>query len=294
MIDSVPPLALRALPVIAELGSVTRAAAELGISQPAVSRAITVLEKTLGVVVLRRGPGPITLTVEGQRLAELAKREAILRADALSDVNDLKRKKIGSVRIGSFGASASTRILPNLLRRFSAIHPTVSVEVREISDTDMPAALRDGTVDLALLVEPEDDEFEIISLAQDRLVALLPEVANMRHATSITASELASTPFIMTKGGSEPLVRRWFSRSDIEPRVSHEILQITSILAFVHAGLGASIIAEFAIPDQCPDICILPLDPPAPRPIALARRRGTPRAEAVRTFWRIAEQNDEH
>jgi DNA-binding transcriptional LysR family regulator len=290
MIENVPPLALRALPIISKLGSVTGAAAELGVSQPAVSRAVATLEKILGVTALRRGSGMITLTAEGERLAELSTRAATLYADALRDVSDLKRKKTGTIRIGSFGASASARLLPELIVRFSTLHPAVSVEVREISDGEMPAALRDGTVDFALLVAPEDDEFEIIHLAEDRLVALIPETEKVKCPTSVTASEIENTPFIMTKGGSEPLVRRWFSRAHIEPNIRHEVLQLTSILAFVRAGLGVSIIAELAVPDTHPHVTILPLDPPAPRCIALARRRGTPRAEATRAFWRLIER----
>ena len=284
--DGVPALALRALPIIATGYSLTRAAAELGVTQPAVSRAIAVLERTLGVAVLRRGERSITLTVEGERLAMLAEREAELRAVALRDVDDLKRKRSGVVRIGSFGASASTRILPDLLRRFARSHPNIVVEVREIADDDVPIALRDGAVDMALQVDPPGDEFDTIALARDQLVALLSDnVDDHRTLTTMDAATLSRMPFVMTKGGSEPLVRQWFGRSGAEPNVRHEVAQITSILAFVRMELGASIIAELAVPDDRPGIRVVPLDPPAPRQIVLARCRPTLRSEAASAFW---------
>ena len=287
--DGVPALGLRALPIIAKGRSLTRAAAELGVTQPAVSRAIANLERMLGVVVLRRGEGPIGLTAEGGRLAILAEREAELRAVALRDVDDLKRKRSGIVRIGSFGASASTRILPDLLRRFARRHPGVAVEVREIADDDVPAALRDGAVDMALQIDPPGDEFDTIALARDQLVVLLSDNVNdQRTPTTMDAATLSRMPFVMTKGGSEPLVRQWFGRSGVEPNVRHEVAQITSILAFVRAELGASIIAELAVPDDRPGIRIVPLDPPAPRRIVLARCRTTPRSEAANAFWTLA------
>ncbi|MEP4034893.1 LysR family transcriptional regulator [Pseudophaeobacter sp.] len=291
-LDGVPSLALRALPVIETLQSVSATATNLGVSQPAVSRAISTLEKRLGVPVLRRGRMPVTLTDEGKRMAELARREAVLIDDALKDIEDARRLRTGTVRIGSFGASASTRILPDLIVKFSKRYPDVIIEVREIADVDMPQALHDGIVDVALLVEPEGETFEVVFIATDRLVALLPEKGTS-SGQDVSAGTLSERPFVMTKGGSEPLVRRWFAQSDHVPEVRHEALQISSILSFVRAGLGVSIIAELAIPDNLNGVRVAPLTPPAPRQVVLARTWSTPRTPVADTFWRFIGRNND-
>ena len=284
-LDGVPTLALRALPVIEHLQSVSAAAANLGVSQPAVSRAIATLEKHLGVSVLKRGRLPVTLTDEGARLAEYSRREALLLKDALRDVEDARRLRTGTVRVGSFGSSASTRILPDLIAGFTKLYPHVVIEVREIGDKGMAQALRDGVVDVALLVDPDGDTFEVVYLATDQLIALLPNDAG----SSVTAEALADMPFVMTKGGSEPLIRRWFARSGQVPNVRHEVQQISSILAFVRAGLGVAVIAELALPDDHHGIHVVPLAPPAPRQVVLARARTTPRTPSADAFWLYVE-----
>ena len=230
----------------------------------------------------------MTLTDEGKRMAELARREAILMDDALKDIEDARRLRTGTVRIGSFGASASTRILPDLIVRFSKLYPDVDIEMREIADVDIPQALHDGVVDVAVLVEPEDETFEMVYIATDRLIALMPERGTSEQK-DLSAEDLSKHPFVMTNGGSEPLVRRWFAQSGHVPDVRHEALQISSILAFVRAGLGMSIVAELALPDNINGVRLAHLTPPAPRQVVLARARSTPRTPAADAFWGFVE-----
>ena len=278
-----PALALRALPVLERTQSVTRAAAELGVSQPAVSRAVAELEHRVGVAILVRGRAGVVLTTEGKRIAIMAVQEAALRADALREVELLRRRRAGLVRIGSFGASASTGLLPNLMAGFAARHGDVAISVREMVDEDLPSALRAGVLDLAILVKQDDPSFEMLPLTRDRLVALLPE----GDATEgpLDPGSIVARPFIMTKGGSEPYVRRWFARAGFEPRVDHEVQQITSILAFVRAGLGISVVAERALPDHRPGLRVVALRPHAPRDIVLARQASAPLSVAAGAFW---------
>ena len=80
----------------------------------------------------------------------------------------------------------------------------------------------------------------------------------------------------MTKGGSEPLVLRWFAGQGQAPAVRHEASQVTSILAFVRAGLGVSMMAELAVPDDREGVRTVALVPRAPRSVAMTRRRTDP------------------
>nr|WP_102859915.1 LysR family transcriptional regulator [Phaeobacter inhibens] len=284
-LDTVPIIALRALPVIRETGSMTRAAMALGVSQPAISRAIAALEDKSGVVVTRRMGGQIRLTAEGDRLAELGRREALLRQDAWEDVTALKRKKAGALRIGSIGASASTRLLPQLLGRYQSRCPEIRLAVREIPETAMAEALKTGVVDVAITLAQDDPSLEQLPLTDDHLVALMPD--DRVWPERLTPQDLATLPFVMTKGGSEPLVRAWFALAGVTPDIRHEAQQITSLLALVRAGLGAAIIADLAAPEHHPGLLKVPLDPPAPREIVLARLAGGPASEALSAFWEL-------
>ena len=282
-LDTVPIIALRALPLIQETGSITRAANALGVSQPAISRAIAALEEKSAVVVTHRIGGQIRLTAEGERLAELGRREALLRQDAWEDVTALRRKKTGALRIGSIGASASTQLLPKLLGRYQSRFPEIRLAVREIPETAMAEALKTGVVDVAITLAQEDPALEQVPLANDHLVALMPD--DRVWPERLTPQDLATLPFVMTKGGSEPLVRAWFAHAGVAPDIRHEAQQITSLLALVRAGLGATIIADLAAPEHHPGLVKVPLAPPAPREIVLARVAGNLTSEALSAFW---------
>ncbi|MES0871492.1 LysR family transcriptional regulator [Pseudovibrio sp. SCP19] len=283
-----PELAVRALPLVQTVGSVTKTAHRLGVSQSAVSQSIAELEKRLGVKVLRRGAQPVQLTDEGKLIVQYALSVQAAEENALARINDLRQNKGGRVRIGSSGPSASTRLLPDVMKRFSRLYPGIALELREAQDQEIIAALRRGEVDVAVVPGLDgDEEFESIPIACDRLVGIVAR--DMKLPPQMTAEDFQRQPFIMTKGGSEPLVRKWFSRSDTEPRVDHSIQQITSILAVVRSGLACSIIAELALPEHLEGVMALPLDPPAPRSLFLTRLPTTPTNSAVTRFWDFAE-----
>ncbi len=197
----------------------------------------------------------------------------------------LKRKKTGALRIGSIGASASTRLLPQLLGDYQNRFPKIRLAVREIPEAEMAEALKTGVVDVAITLAQDDPSLDQLPLADDHLVALLP--ADRVWPGRLTPKDLLQLPFVMTKGGSEPLVRAWFAQAGVVPDVRHEAQQITSLLALVRAKLGATIIADLAAPEHHPGLVKVPLDPPAPREIVLARLAGDPMSEALSAFWEV-------
>lgn len=283
--------ALNALRHIEDTGSLTQAAQLLGISQPAVSKAIAAEERNLGVTLLRRGTRPLRLTVEGEILARYADRSAAMLREVLDDIDARRRHQSGLIRMGSFGASASTRVLPAMLQDFRKLHPQIGVTIMEAPNVDIMAALRADLVDFAVMIEAQGEEFENIAMPSDRLVALVPTASAYAREQAIDAALFQEQPFIMSKGGSEPLIRDWFARSNIlEPRVDHAVLQITSILALVGAGLGLSIMAEMALPPLPGNVKVLPLAPEMPRQITVARHHGAMRSAAAEAFWDFAER----
>lgn len=120
---------LRALCSLADTGNVSLTATELGLTQSAVSRSISNLENTLGLTLVQRSIRPLALTKEGEVVAAHANDINLIIASLGERISDLKRHKAGAVRIGSFGASASTRLLPSLISAFSKRYPSISVNI---------------------------------------------------------------------------------------------------------------------------------------------------------------------
>ena len=279
--------ALKAVQSLERTGSVSATAAELGLTQPAVSRAIAALEAAAGVALLHRGARPLTLTEAGQTAAAYA-RDITGALGALSQqMESFRTHRSGSVRMGSFGAIASTRILPPQLKGFGAQHPGVQVEISEADDTRALEDLQAGLTDLSVLADP-GEAFETLPVATDELVALVP--AGGSGKTVMTPQELAEGPFIMTQGGSEPFIQEWFRAAGVMPEVTHRIRQTHSILAMVSSGLGRAIVAGLSLPEETPGVQQLPLQNAPERHIVLARKHQPPRSHAAAGFWEFAER----
>lgn len=283
----VPLSVARALALIRSLGSVSEAARHLGVSQPAVSKGIAQLEHNLGTQLLRRGSRPLGLTEEGVAVADYAQRANLLHDQLLAHLEDARSSRTGTVRLGSFGSSASFQILPQTLSDFARACPGISVEILEFPDEELEQALEDGIVDLAIMSLADADTLEIASVTSDGLVGLVSDGHPLAGREAVTPVEMAGYPFILTKGGSAPLVERWFAAAGVSPKVTHTILQVNSILALVEANLGISIIAELALPKRAGRYRVLNLSPEAPRSFGFVRKPGTARSRAVEQFWRF-------
>ncbi|MEP9353971.1 LysR family transcriptional regulator [Xanthobacter sp. KR7-65] len=290
MFDALPQLALRLLPLVARLGNLSEAARALDVSQPAASKAIVRAEEMCGLALVVRGRRPLALTAEGRILAEHAERQEELARLTARRLDDCRAKGDGVVRIASFGASASTHILPQIVGAVARRYGRLQIEITENTDQPTLQALHDGSVDFATIVETEDPDLELLHLKQDHLVALVRSGDALARRGALDARALADVPFIMTKGGSEPLVRAWFARAGAEPKIRHSIQQITSILALVRAGMGVSVIAETAVPETHEGVSVKPLEPSFPRTICLARRAGGFSSHAAEIVWRMAAE----
>lgn len=291
MLDDLPSLAPKLLLALQKSGHLTAAAQSLNVSQPAASKALQRSEALLGVALIKRGERPIALTAEGILLAEYAKQQQGL-AHALSQrIQGMKNSGVGTLRIASFGASASTHLLPRLIERLASHLPALTVNILEFNPIEAIKALEDGYVDFATAVLDEDDQFEYLPLAKDRLVALVPACSPLAKRSSLSAADLSNVPFIMTKGGSEPLINAWFAHAGCTPNIKHTALQLTSILGMIRAGMGVSIIANMAVPESHPQVICIPISPAQPRTICLIKTHSEFYSHTAKRAWQLLQRH---
>lgn len=287
-VSKLAPSALGVLQAIAKHGSLTEAARTCGISQPAASKAIARMETETGLSLIRRDHRPLTLTEEGCILADFARQQDSAAKATSRKLTDCRTLGSGLVRIASFGASASTHILPDLITKARRARPMMQIEISENTDYPSLKAIEEGSADFAITAEDQTIDLDRVPLAKDRLVALVQTGDPLATTRTIDAATLANRDFIMTKGGSEPLVRRWFAGAGLSPAITHNIQQLTSILAMVQAGMGVSMIAEMAVPAHHDGVAVLSLMPEMPRTIYLARKKGSFASRAAELFWASA------
>ena len=259
---------LRAMHAVALTGSVTRAAEQLLMTQPAVSHAIRGLERELGVSLLVRRADGVSLTSVGAAVAErasiiMAQLEG-LRADAAAAAEQHST----TLRIGVL-SSVNARIMPSLLREFAAAHPDVRVRVLEGSDAEVLDWLRTGAVDVAVVAEAPDDLLAA-PLAVDELLAVLPVDHPLAAQGAVPIADLGAEPFIMPAGGCAPLISALARAAGVRLRRHYEVRDTASITAMVRERLGVTIMPELSIPDDRSGLRVLSLQPPALRRLSLA------------------------
>ena len=290
MISQLPSLVPKLLLAVEKSGHLTDAAHALGVSQPAASKALSRAESLLGVALIRRNERPLLLTQEGKLVAEFAQKQQDLETALERQIKAIKKSGASSVKIASFGASASTHLLPKLIEKLKVFLPALDVQIIELHGLELINGLKDGLVDFATVVQDEDPQLEYIPLEKDRLTALVPANSALALCESLSAEDLYKEDFIMSKGGSEALIRAWFSAKGQQPKVKHTALQLTSILGMIRAGMGVSIIAKMAVPESHPEVAVIPLKPEKPRYICIAKSDREFSSHNAMRVWQLMQR----
>lgn len=204
------PTQLRHLLAVAEHGSLSRAATRMNITEPALSKSIRTLERTLGVELMDRTPRGMVPTVYGDALlahARIIRAELNLADKAISEIRGISR---GHVAIGS-GPAFAEALLPTACLRFMARHPGVRLSVfAELIDRLLDRLLA-GEIDfiVTMLGEiPLPPECEVTEIARDRGAVLARAEHPMAKTTRLRLDDLLDAAWILPKRPDG--VRAWF------------------------------------------------------------------------------------
>jgi DNA-binding transcriptional LysR family regulator len=243
---------LEAFAALARAGSFSRAAALLGITQSAVSHAMRALESELQVQLVRREGIHSTLTDAGARLLQRAN-DILQQKEALQQEADAERGIArGTLRVASFGATSSLRLLPPLITAYRRRQPEVQVRIDEQDDDTVVRWLLERRVEIGFVVLP-DERFETVPLVEDELVALLPEKHRLATQRGIRSVDFQGEAFVRTSAGSGAQIDRFLAEGGTPPEAIYHFEQITSMLGFVAQGHAVAIAARLAVPKQPPE-----------------------------------------
>jgi len=224
---------------IAELGSFTRAAARLGVAQPALTRHLRRLEEELGTALLARQPRGVALTEAGAHL--VAHGEGILRAleQARDEVRSLSQAPQGRVLLG-VPPTLGPLLVPPLVGRARLDAPQVALKTVEGFSILLYDWLLGGTLDLAVMTSPPPSRaLQIERLVTEELVLVqLPRARGTLR--EVTALQLAATPLVMSEG-IRRVVEDGLSSEGVKLRVEAEIDAVEAIRTLVVQGQAATI-----------------------------------------------------
>ena len=265
---------LRYFAAVATEENVTRAAARLHVSQPAVSRQIRDLEDELGVLLLERRAQSVHLTEAGQVFLREA-RAVLQRADeAVKNVRAIAGGEFGELQVG-YAPSLTVQILPRALRGFQKGFPHVRVLLHDLSTEEMLAGLRDGALQIALLVEPTRARLRGLrfeALLRDHLCLAVAPLHRFARRRTVRLAELAGEPLIAYSRQEYPeyheSLAAFFATIRSKPRIAEEYEGISSLVAAVEAGGGVALVAASVACIIGPRLKLIPISP-APKPLVI-------------------------
>jgi len=237
---------LRHLSKVAELGNFTRAAAELELTQPAISRSIARLEDELGQPLFERRSRQVVPTDAGKAVLATARQ-------ILGMIDDLKARitddgETGRVRVGAIPTIAPY-FLPGLIRRFRDVHPRAQVCVVEETTEKLLQKLSDGEIDLAILARPLNVKYlEIEDLFDEELLLVLPSGSDLCDEPVIRLERIESMPFVLL-GEAHCLTDNivHFCRNNaFNPVALERTSQLATVQELVALGHGVSLIPAMA------------------------------------------------
>jgi DNA-binding transcriptional LysR family regulator len=250
---------LRYFAAVADTLHFGRAAEELHIAQPVLSRQIRALEHDLGTPLLIRDSHGVALTDAGRQLLSDA-------GPLLASAHAVRRRVTVAAR-GSrrlmVGFRAGIAVTP-AVRRFATRHPDVLVDVQRIEGDEQAALLLDGRIDVGYVRLPIDETgLRVTPLYTEPRVAVLPAGHRFAGKEQITEADLAGEPLLWPTG-TQPTRRP-------HPDAGYRVRGVDETLEHVAAGRGISFLARSAtVFYSHPDVSFVPIPELAPDQVCLA------------------------
>ncbi|MFE3056693.1 LysR family transcriptional regulator [Nocardia sp. NPDC059239] len=238
---------LRYVVAVAELGSFTKAAADLFVVQSALSQQVRKLEDELGVRLFARTTRSVVPTPEGEALLPQI-RQVLAGVDRLViDAQALHGAVRGRLTVGLMEVPPELLDVAALMAAFHARYPEVSVTLRSGGSDLLVGAVRDRKLDVAIVglaVESAMAHVEFTPLLSEPLVAVLPVDHPASPGASVSVHDLAACPFIDFPPGYG--LRRETDRgfTSVTRHVAFEVTRVEQVAQFVRQGLGVALLPE--------------------------------------------------
>lgn len=239
---------LRYLVAVADSRSFTGAAETCHVTQPTLSHQIKKLEEEVGEPLLHRRRKGAYLTPLGERVYRHAQ-EIMRNVESVQQVSSAFSSRVqGLLKIGIIPTIAPY-FLPGLLRRSQKRYPGVDFQISEEPTGRLLASLGSGTLDLAILSPPIDnDQVEMLDLFEDEFLLVLPVNHALAKSRRVSLRRLRELPMILMndahclRGQTISFCRR----VGFAPKVFIQSSQLDTVLAMVETGQGISLVPSMS------------------------------------------------
>ncbi|HEY9128091.1 MAG TPA: LysR substrate-binding domain-containing protein [Acidobacteriaceae bacterium] len=271
------------------------ASRHLHVAQPSISQAVADLEEELGIRLFSRERRIAKLTAEGQVFYEEALKTLAQAERSIIAAQRASKGEIGRLGIGFMGFTACL-FLPELIRKYKALHPGVALRLLEDVPSGQDKAFDRGEIDIAFTRQPSADRqayYDTRLIFSEPLVAALPKDRRVR-AKRIRIADLAGERFIVFQRSSSPevfdAIVRVCNDNGFSPRLQNELNNMNSVLATVEAGEGVAIIPASARNLRADNVTFFRLLPDDVRIDFVAAWQRREPSVALRLFLQLLEE----
>ncbi|MGH2500204.1 MAG: LysR family transcriptional regulator [Candidatus Limnocylindria bacterium] len=280
---------LRYFVAVAERRHFTKAAADLAVAQPSVSKQIGRLEAELGTPLFHRMRGNIALTPAGEVLLAWARRVLADVASAQTEVRALAGLGRGRLAVGATPSLTVTLLAP-ALARYRASYPGIELALTEAGSRDLVRDLERGELDIALVILPvEHDVLETMPLLREELVVAAPRGHPLAKREALAVSDLRGVPLVMFRDGYDLRAATLAAcrAAGFEATLAIEGGEMDGVLQLAAAGLGVAVVPSMVL-RRGVDLRAVRLRPRLVRTVGFAHRRDRRLSRAAQAFVEVA------
>ena len=227
-----------------------RAAEQCGVTQPTLSAMVQKLEAELGLKLFERSSQQVTPTRIGLRVVEQAE-EVLAAAARVKELVDEERHSLaGTFRLGVLPTIAPY-LLPRFFPRLRKEHPETDLRVTELKTADICRALREGTLDAAVLVSlPDMEDYEQVPLYYEQFIVYVSREDPLFACRSVRTTDLEDEQLWLLDEGHcfrDQLVKFCRLKSAREAQEAYTLGSIETFMRMVEGGQGVTFIPELAL-----------------------------------------------
>lgn len=240
---------------VARAGSVSRAAEELRLAQPALSRQIKKLEHELGVPLFSRHGRGVRLSPAGSMLLERAEAITHLVHQTSEEIKEDRATSRGRVALG-VPPAAGRILIPTFVERFQKAWPQTTLHMREGVASSLQEWLLEKRIDVALLHNPPHlESLDITPLLSERMMVIGPpprRIKDKKHPTNFRIRDLGELPLVLPNMAhtNRRLVENAALEHGVRLRIKIEVDSVAFAKALVERGLGYTILTYAAVQDE--------------------------------------------
>ncbi|WP_176461678.1 LysR substrate-binding domain-containing protein [Anaeromicrobium sediminis] len=274
-------------------GSFSKAAEELYISQPALSRQVASLEKELGLQLITRQNRQVVLTDAGRRLLTYAEKIISLNNEAKKEMLELKDLTIGDLTLGA-STTIANYLLPPIMALYKQKNPGIDIHLKVDNSRQIEEMVCEGKVDIGLVAgEDHANGLYYEMFAEDELYLVVPQNHYFIETANITSEQLNQETFLCREEGSDThlLLEDLFTNFNVTSQKKITLGSTEAIKRSVINNMGVAFLSKCTFEYESQLGLLIPIKKISmKRPLCISYSKSTRLSPAALAFWTLMKK----